>query len=242
MARGEKRAASAAKKGPAVVEKVASGGENVGQRRKQREPAAAEKGGRGGAMLGPMASAFTRGDQQRRRRRPRRDNHAQRWRDPRCRRRALQRNERAGGVAVDVDDDSRRRRRWWWRGLCGGGEGFRWQRRRQKGFAERGDEEDGTAIGASCGLVYRLGVQGNCDIAFVRHASLFAQARFRYWAWVAVRAGRPDPRLGDRFMFTVQEMAMGPPPTSWIANKPWHDSGVTQAVIPARLFHCSSRS
>ncbi|KAK9161350.1 hypothetical protein Syun_007691 [Stephania yunnanensis] len=64
--------AAVMEKGHAVAEKVASGGENVGQQQKRREPVAAEKGGKGGAMLGPMALAFKRGDQRRRRRRSRR--------------------------------------------------------------------------------------------------------------------------------------------------------------------------
>ncbi|KAK9089209.1 hypothetical protein Scep_028291 [Stephania cephalantha] len=109
-----------------------SGGKNLGQRRKRREPTATEKGGRGGAMLDPMASAFTRGDQRRRRRRPRSGADIV---GVRCRRRREPAESRST-TTMTVDDDGDgggEDRAAAAKGFVGGGECFRVCREKGQG-------------------------------------------------------------------------------------------------------------
>ncbi|KAK9105804.1 hypothetical protein Scep_022648 [Stephania cephalantha] len=148
---GEEPGSSTAKKEPAVAEKVARRRRNVGSA-EMEEPATRKGGERArccSARWRRVHESDHGAEREDRAMRSGRQSRARR-RDPRCRlgvRAARGRREPAESRSpTSTMTKGRRLTRRWWRGLCGRGEGFRWRRRRQKWFAERGDEEDGFLV------------------------------------------------------------------------------------------------
>ncbi|KAK9113597.1 hypothetical protein Syun_020394 [Stephania yunnanensis] len=120
--RGDPKLSQGYMSGGGAAEKWGSGGENGGKQRRRKRGAGAKRcsarwrrRARTRRSRGMREAAERRNGVHERRSAAPEENHTQRLCDPQCRghRHALQRKERADGVAVDDDNESGRRRRRW---------------------------------------------------------------------------------------------------------------------------------